>query len=363
MNFKSIRAALICLGLFGNISASAEYVINPQHQLKIGVGGYARVYTGKLESYQYNSVLKAEPVITARYDITDDIAIKGKFAYRIARNDRFVDKKTSRVYDAFGTIESETFGKLDIGKLRNVAYLMHQGSVDVSCMDVEDSDISQFYKSPKGFFAPTMTYLYTDARDPKISYTTPEWNGFKTGFSLVQSEDVKPDSVAPQGIKIDHGKGIIGGAQYKYNWNDDLWSAFSGGVAFYKDDRFFRSNDTIDTNHHEYSLGTKIGYKDLTVGMSYRRLLFPDKVALKDSSAVSMGIAYQFDKYAVSLSWLHSQAKHIEKDKYNHIMWSNRYTFNKYLEGYFSAGKLEFITNKPNDHKSWFGIMGLQLKI
>ncbi len=363
MRFKTLLSGLICFTFLGSASATAEYILNPQHKLKIGMGGYARVYTGKLESNQYNSVLKAEPVITAQYDITDTLSVKGKFAYRIVRNDRFVDKKTSRVYDAFGTIDSKTFGKLDIGKLRNVAYLMHQGSVDVSCMDVDDSDISQFYKVPKGFYAPTMTYLYTDARDPKISYTTPSWRGLKVGVSFVQSEDKKADSLAPKSIKIDHGKGVIGGAEYKFNLNKDIWSALSGGVTFYKDNRFFMQNNTIDANHHEYSLGSKIGYKGVTVGMSYRRLLFPDKVALKDSSAVSMGIAYEYKKYAVSLSWLHSQAQNIEKDKYNHIMWSNRYAFNKYLNGYFSAGKLEFITNKPNDQKSWFGIMGIQIKI
>ncbi len=363
MKFKAFISSIVCFGMLGTVNASAEYILNPHHKLKIGVGGYARVYSGKLESYQYNSVLKTEPVITAQYDITDTLSIKGKFAYRIVRNDRFVDKKTSRVYDAFGTIDSKTFGKLDIGKLRNVAYLMHQGSVDVSCMDVDDSDISQFYKSPKGFYAPTMTYIYTDARDPKVSYTTPEWNGLKAGVSLVQSEDKKPDTVAPQSIKVDHGKGIIGAMQYKFNLNEDLWTALSGGIAFYRDDRFFMTDKTIDANHREYSLGSKVGYKGFTAGMSYRRLLFPDNVTLKDSSAVSMGIAYEYKKYAVSLSWLHSQAKFAEKNKYNHIMWSNRYTFNKYLQGYFSAGKLEFISNKPSDHQSWFGIMGIQVKI
>ncbi len=362
-----MKNKMLIMALFGAsfivLPVHAEYILNPNHSLKIGVGGYARVYSGKMESYQYNNIFKAEPVITARYDVTDTLALKGKFAYRIVRNDRFADKKTSKVYDAFVTLDSKKAGKLDVGKLRNVAYLLHQGSVDVSCLDVEDSDISYFYETPKGFYAPTMTYLNTDSRDPKISYTTPDIAGLKAGFTVVQSEDKKADTIAPQSVKVDHGKGIIGGAQYKRNLNEDVWVAISGGLAFYQNNRFYIEDNAVDANHREYSLGSKVGYRGITVGMSYRRLMFPDKVALKDSSAVSMGVAYELDKYAVSLSWLHSQAEFDEKDKYNHIMLSNRYTFNKYVEGYLSGGQIEFRSNKNRDHKSLFAIMGIQLKI
>ena len=344
-------------------SARGEYILNPNHPLKIGVGGYARVYTGKLESYQYNNVLKAQPALTAHYDVSDTLTLRGKLAYRIVRDDRFASKKVSRFYDVFGTIDSKSYGKIDVGKLLNVAYLLHQGSVDVSCMDVDDSDISYFYQKPKGFFAPTLTYLNTDSRDPKISYTTPDLNGFKAGMTLVESEDDDPDSIAPQNVKIDHGKGMIGAMQYKHYWNNETWVGISGGIAFYKDNRFFVGHKNIDSNHREYSLGSKAGWQGWTVGISYRRMLFSDKIALKDSSAVSMGIAHQFKKYAVSLTWLHSQAKFVEKDKYNHIMLSNRYTFNSYLEGYLSGGKIDFISNINGEKESVFGIMGIQLKI
>ncbi len=351
-----------CATLF-SFTARSEYILNPDHPLKIGVGGYIRGYTGKLESYQYNNVLKAQPTLTAHYDITHTLALRGKLAYRIVRDDRFASKKVSRVYDAFGTIDSKTYGKLDIGKLYNIAYLMHQGSVDVSCMDVDDKDISYFYQKQKGFFAPTLTYLSTDSRDPKITYTTPDFNGFKAGLTLVESEVDEPDSIAPRSVKIDHGKGAIGAAQYKHHWNKETWGAVSGGIAFYKDNRFFLSNKTVDSNHREYSFGSKIGWQGWTAGMSYRRMLFSDKVSLKDSSAVSMGIAHQFEKYAISLTWFHSQAEFSEKDKYNHLMLSNRYTFNSYLEGYLSVGKIDFISNINGEQKSLFSILGVQIKI
>ena len=119
----------------------------------------------------------------------------------------------------------------------------------------------------------------------------------------------------------------------------------------------------MDANHREYSLGTKLGWKNFTVGIAYKRMLFPDKISLKDSSAFSTGIAYTKGKYGVSLSWLHSQAELTDKNKYNHIMLSNSYQFNKYVKGFVSAGKLEFDYNNQKDITNWFGICGLELKI
>lgn len=362
--YKLVATAtsLAFIGLHAT-TAYGEYILNPQHRLQIGIGGYARVYSGKLESYQYNNVLKAQPELTAKYLVSDTLTLRAKYAYRIVRDDRFVSKNLSRIYDFYGTIDSKIYGKIDIGKLLNVAYLMHQGSVDVSCLDVDDSDISYFYQKPKGFYAPTLTYLSTDSRDPKITYTTPDFGGFQAGLTLVEKEDKESDSIAPNNVKFDHGKGAIGGMRYLHHFNEETWLGLSGGLAFYKDNRFFLADNTVDTNHREYSLGSKLGWKGWRFGASYRRMLFSDKVALKDSSAVSLGIAHHFEKYAVSLTWLHSQAKYDEKDKYNHIMLSNKYTFNSYLEGYLSLGQLDFISNINGEQKSLFGIMGIQIKI
>lgn len=364
MVLKVCSSVLIGMGLVvASLPAMAEYYLVDNDKFKLGVGGYARVYSGKLESLQYNTVLKAEPKITAQYSITDDLSLKGKFTYRIVRDDRFVDKKVSKVYDAYGTIASKTFGSLDIGKLRSVGYVLHQGAVDVSSLDVDDSDISYFYKTPKNFYAPTLTYLYTDSRDPKISYTTPEIYGLTWGVSVVQSEDKKADSIAPYSTKIDHGKGVITAAKYHYDFGNDLWASASAGFAHYSNDRFLKGDSQIDANHSEYNLGANVGIKNITLGAAYKRIMFPDKVAIKDSRVFSTGIAYKCGKYSTSLSWLHSHAELIDKDTYNHIMFSNKYEFTKYLDGFISVGQLEFSNDKGMDDRRWFGIAGVQLKI
>lgn len=149
MKNKILRLILFGGVISFTISAYAEYKLIDTKEFKLGIGGYARIYSGKLESNQYNTVLKAEPRITTAYKISNDLTIKGNLSYRIVRNDRFSDKKVSKFYDAYGTILFEDYGSIDVGKLRSVGYNLHAGSVDVSPLDIIDSDISFFYKDPK----------------------------------------------------------------------------------------------------------------------------------------------------------------------------------------------------------------------
>lgn len=364
MKNKKTLALTLLSALFGFPTlANADYNFVETEKFQFGIGGYARVYSGKLESTQYNTVLKAEPKISASYKINDDLSLKGKLAYRIIRNDRFADQKVSKVQDAYATIESKTYGALDIGKLRSVAYNLHAGTVDVSPLDINDSDIPYFYETPKNFYAPQLTHLYTDSRDLKVSYTSPEMQGVTFGISAVQSEDKKADTITPYGSKIDHGKGIITAIQYKTDLTNTIWLNTSLGIAFYQNNRFWINDKQTDANHREYSLGSKIGWKNLSFAIAYKRILFPDKIALKDSSAFSTGIAYNQGKYGVSLSWLHSQAELVEKDKYNHIMLSNKYDFTNHLTGFVSMGQLQFSNNKGLDDKRLFGIMGVEVKL
>lgn len=349
------------LSLFA-CSAEADYILNPADRLRFGVGGYVRGYTGKMESYQYNSVLKTEPRLTMAYDVTDDLRFKGKIAYRLIRNDRFVEDKKSRVYDAYVTFDSKAYGVLDIGKLRNVAYLMHKGPVDVSSLDVDDSDIHFFYRKPKGFYAPIMTYLNADSRDPKISYTTPSFKGVKGGVSVVQSEDVDYETCAPLGIKTDHGKGVIAAVQYQKEIAS-FQVASSAGYAYYHNDRFKLDTGNIDANHNEYSLGLNIAKNNYSIGASYRRILFQDKLDIHDSKAFTVGAAYDGEVYGASLVWLHSEATSLEKNEYNHIMLSGKYQVTPYAKLFASVGRIDFLQETARDQKRYFGITGIEFSL
>ena len=62
MFVKSFSYVLATMGVLTlSLPTMAEYYVVDNDTFKLGVGGYARVYSGKLESMQYNTVLKAEP--------------------------------------------------------------------------------------------------------------------------------------------------------------------------------------------------------------------------------------------------------------------------------------------------------------
>ena len=299
---KKIITALL---VFTALGANAEYIINQGERVRLGVGGYVRSFTGQMEHFQYNNVMKSEGYIKPYFDVNDDITLTGKIAGRWILNDRFVDQNKFKMYDVYGSIQSKTYGTLDIGDVRNVAYLMHQGPVDVGLFDIDDSDISYFYKRPSGFYAPTLSYLYTDGRDLKVNYMTPSLGGFKWGISAVQSDDNKTDTCADGGVKMDHGKGIITSVQYKQDFELVNVGA-SAGFAYYHNDRYFFKTGQMDANHNEYSLGLRLEKNDFSVGASYRQMMFEKKLGIDDTHTYVIGAAYDGEKYGVSLNYLHS---------------------------------------------------------
>lgn len=341
--------------------AFADYTLNPDDRLKVSVGGYARFFTGKVESHQYNNAMKTEPFVKVKYDINDDLSVGGKLAYRVIWDDRYASSNRHKFYDAYATIESKKFGKIDVGNLKNIGYLLHQGPTDVSILCVEDTDIYLFYPSPSGFYSPILTYMYTDARDTKITYTTPDLNGFKWGITVVQSEDKKYDSISP-GVKIDHGKGVITSAQYIRDF-DVIKVGVSAAYAYYHNDRFFYKNSEKDGHHSEISAGINLEKNGYSWGAAYKQLMFQDNLDISDTYVYSTGIAYENDLYGVSLGYLYSKTKHIVKNNRHHGMLSGRYKFNKYMHGVLSTGYMEFDTDKGVDSNGIFGIASIEFRL
>lgn len=357
-----MKKILSALTIFTALSAHADYVFNEGESIRLGVGGYVRSFTGKMEHFQYNNAMKSEGYIKPYFDVTDDVTLSGKIAGRWILNDRFPDQNKFKMYDVYGTIASKTFGTLDIGDLRNVAYQMHQGPRDVGLFDIDDSDISYFYERPSGFFAPTLSYLNTDSRDLKVSYTTPSLGGFKWGVSAVQSDDTKPDTCADGGIKMDHGKGVITSIQYKQDF-DFFKMGASAGFAYYHDDRYFFKTKEVDANHSEYSLGLLLEKGDYSVGASYRQMMFQEKLNIDDTHTWIVGAAYENDDYGVSLNYLNSTGEFNEKNTYTHLMLSGMYRLHEYVKATLSSGRLTWDNQTAKRIDSWFALAGLEFEI
>lgn len=347
--------------LLFSLPAQADYIFNPKDPFQVSVGGYARFFTGKVESLKYNSALKTEPYVRLSYKATDDLTVSGKLAYRVVWDDRYSSSNKHKIYDAYLTVQSKTYGKIDAGNLKNVAYILHQGPKDVGLLDIEDTDIYLFFPTPKGFYTPVLTHIYTDSRDTKISYTTPDLHGFTWAVTAVQSEDKKADSIAPS-VKIDHGKGMITALRYLQDF-DWFSIGVSGAAAYYHDDRFFFKDREEDAHHSEVSTGISLMKNGITVGAAYRQIMFPDKLDIKDTKAWSTGVAYEHDPYGISLSYFQAKSEYIVKNTRHHVMLSGRYDINKYVRVVTSWGHMEFDTNQGKDCNGYFGIAGLEFKL
>ena len=356
MNYRVLLLVALC-----SLPARADYILNPNDPLQLSVGGYFRLFSGKVESLKYNSAIKTEPYAKLSYKVSDDLTVSGKVAYRVVWDDRFSTVNKHKIYDAYASISSKTYGTLDAGNLKNVAYILHQGPKDVGLLDIEDTDLYMFFPTPKGFYAPVLTHIYTDARDTKLSYTTPDLNGFTWAMTVVQSEDKKADSIAPS-VKIDHGKGVITAVRYLQDlkW---LTLGMSGAVAYYHDDRFFFKTQEMTANHSELSTGLSLMKNGFTFGAAYRRIMFPDKLEMKDTQAWSTGLAYEQDPYGISLSYFQSKTEYLIKNTRHYVMLSGRYNINKYVRAVTSIGHMEFDTNQGDDCNGYFAIAGLEFKL
>ncbi len=351
----------LILSLFLATPAFADVILNPDQAVQIGIGGYARVYTGKLESFQYDTIFKSQPHVTIAYQATDDIRLSGKFAYRFARDDRHYDNRTSAWYDVYGTIASKRFGSLDVGKLNSVGYKLHQGVTDVSMLSTDDSDIDYFYDKPSGFFAPLLTHLNSDKRDPKISYTTSQWNGLTWGLTLAKGGD-SYKTYAPNGVKVKRGKGLVTALQYKGK-TPIVNVGLSAGYAYYRDDKFRISGREVEANHSEYSLGVNLEKNHYSWGASYKQMLYQNKLDIHQADIWSTGVAYDVGQYGVSLNYLESRTTFVEESKYRHLMLSGKYKLHKYVEANLSVGQVQFLPESSSDERSLFAIFGLGFKL
>ncbi len=355
INKLLLLCALIVTPAWGDV------ILNPDSAVQVGVGGYARIYTGKLESYQYNTVLKSQPHVTLAYQASDDVRLSGKVSYRFSRNDRFHGNREAKWYDVYGTVASQKFGQIDFGKTTSVGYNLHQGATDVSLLAVDDSDLDFFYEEPNNFFAPDLTFLKSDSRDVKLNYTSPEWRGFTWGLTLANGGD-SYKTYAPNKVKVKRGKGVVTAVRYLTE-TPVATVGLSAGYAYYYDDKFRIGAQETEANHSEYSVGIHVEKNHYSWGASYKQLLFQNKIDIHHSDVWGTGVAYDVEKYGVSLNYLYSRTTFVDENKYNHLMLSGKYRLHKYIETNLSVGRFAFMSDGATDAKSWFGILALNFKL
>lgn len=359
MNHTQLKCFLIFITCCGIFPAKAEQKFFSSDELTVFVSGYLRGFYGKTQSFNSGFALKTQGSLKIKYNLTDKLTVGGYTSARWIKNTLFPEQNKAVFYENYLTLNHSTFGRIDVGQLKNVGYLMHTGPKDVGLLDADDSDLSFFYDDPSGFYAPCMTYLGTDSRDEKINYTSPALNGWTMGLTVVQSEDKKYDTIAPN-VKIDHGKGVISNINYKRNFNLTSLSVSASG-AWYHNDRYrYKNNKTVDAHHNEYSIGFQIAHQSLSVGVSGRILNFQDKTNIGTSYAWVAGIAYDPNPWGISINIFNSSSKFESENRFQNIILSSKYQVTKYLKTTVSIGRLSFRQNDTKHH--FYGIGGIEAR-
>lgn len=272
----------------------------------------------------------------------------------------------------YGTVNS-AYGELTIGQVYNAAYQLAVGAPTVGYFRVNNSPLTDFIANPNwqrkhhktaSYRTLNSTYLNTDADAPKVSYTTPEWQGVKAAFSYT------PDNYSEAGLI---------NRQSRY----DNHSSYATGLYYNNVFDWFEMESSLGyaynrKNNQEASAGLSLYRKGWTLGGSYRQSwttgsdyainertsteqpIFYD--GYREGRAFNIGLSYEIGPFKTGVSYFGAYAKKTDnKDKI--ISWANRFAFNKYLAAYLTGAYAEYkgMHDSDDSNRGYAAVAGLEL--
>ncbi|HTH16528.1 MAG TPA: porin, partial [Magnetospirillum sp.] len=227
------------------------------------------------------------------------------------------------------------------------------------------------------------TEIDTDDNSDKVTYVSPSFYGLTVGATYIPNV-LSEDFRGVEGASVNTLNGNTQGAVPGYgvgalyaNTYGDFGVKVSAGYVWYNMTRAVTSaqNPTAGLGYHgdanvEWSVGTNLSYKGFTVGGSYRNI--EDKVAFGFNSGKGYvwdaGINYASGPYAVSFSYLHSQAEgsttiaaDLKEEVYQA---SGKYSLGPGVDVLASAGYVKYTGETSADadnNKGWVVMSGLSL--
>jgi predicted porin len=264
--------------------------------------------------------------------------------------------------DIYVSLISEDYGELYLGEVLNAGAMLSVSAPDIGIMKIENGPLVDFIDNPnqinkdgmKKFSTLNSTYINTDGRAKKVTYISPEIEGFIYGFSYMQNYyDKKGYSYILDNNQTGEGKVFA--------------------LSYYRD--LGRYELTISTAYGQFdddndmSLGVSLSKGNLTLGAGFRKTYVDGGMAIVDQAyreakVYNIGASYSFGPAAISLSYQESQADdYRNKDK----IWllSGKYTFNKYIDNYVSLAHVNYDgddATELNNNKGYVVITGIKIK-
>jgi hypothetical protein len=235
--------------------------------------------------------------------------------------------------------ESDTFGRLEAGSHNSAGYLMSVGAPSAGGLPINSGSVSAFV--PFGTSGGTIVNSFVSAGyssyievgngilggnsdNPRITYFSPDFNGFTFGFSYAPGTTPGGDGqTALINSNADPMTDIVDiGLNYSQSFkNTDITLSARYGTADGNVNNTFGGTPIASVEDPEaYALGAQVGFGAITVGGSYQKndngLALnaggPNPVnSVTDEEGFTLGATYDLTgPWTVGLEYLHGEGDH-----------------------------------------------------
>jgi hypothetical protein len=401
MNMKKVLIASTALVAATMVSAGAA---SASEKIKLDLGGYSKWFV--VGAWQKGSFQRASNLQPVAVDIKGDnevffggettlnnglkvgINIELEAGGNVDTRANAANPQNTDVIDKSSVFVEGGFGKVIIGTEANGAVLLHVMAPDAAGNWGSDGILTGGNAIAAPAWASgaiglrTTTEIDTDDNAEKITYVSPSFYGFTVGGSYIPNA-LSEDNRGVEGGSTNNQLNTTTGAVPAYgvgalyaNTFGDFGVKASAGFVWYDLTRAGKAGNADLGYHgeanHEWSVGTQLSYKGVTLGGSYRNI--SDEVTAAagrnsfDGHVWDAGVSYASGPYAVSFSYLQSQyegSTTIAKDDKEEVYQaSGKYALGPGVDALASAGYVKYTGETAaadQNNKGWVVMSGLSL--
>lgn len=341
MKKLSVIALFSALAISASQASAYQTIYEKDSKFKLELGGeiVAAGVLGDFDddadgdngTYQYNPV---DTLFYGHLNVKGSTQINSDFSAGVTIKARYgMYEGVLNNEEAFGFMQSKTFGELRVGQMDEVSNDFDRSSVDVSALH---------YNEKESFFAISMLsdgdmpestegLPYTTQLDSltsysqyggisntgKIAYISPDMMGLKVSLSYIPGAEYPGENTSlaenSEGRQPEFQEAYTVGLGFDKKMGN-MTLGLSGAYMKIDDVQYNNSSLGIFGNQEEVSLSAKIGISGFELAAGYRNInahvdnaeidIGDSWVARPDSETYSIGAAYSWDKFGLSVSYL-----------------------------------------------------------
>ena len=251
------------------------------------------------------------------------------------------ENEENKIYNETYVYSEGNYGRVEIGRAKNISRKIHIATPDVGILDIDDSEGLDYILFPDNFTYINSTAINADKISNKINYISPSFYGFQIAGSYIPGANSLDGDNSMEYSKYKNGFTT----SLKYSYIDDINFAISIGYGrFNKTDLTFSKAD----KREEYSVGSKYYVRGFQLTASYKNIVESNELLNKSQEgyAVNYGIAYEIGPFAISLSNHQSNVDGLigldGKDKFYLSLLSTKYSLVDGVDFSASVGRISY---------------------